>query len=223
MISRTAFCSAQPATMREARQGPMPATSVRRSGVGLDDLERALAESSHDALGHGWADAAHLTGGEIFLDPLSPGRGRGLEHVRFELKPMHAVADPSASRGDPLARPDCRRMAHHGHEVAFAARLHLEHAKAVLAVVEGDALDCARQRLHRRASLHLIGADHLVHAPAQDLTTALAPSNLLTPASTRAARLASMHGNFVLYLFLFKGEAARSINGSRCLAGGHSR
>ena len=32
MISRTAFCSAQPATMRDARHGPMPDTSVRRSG-----------------------------------------------------------------------------------------------------------------------------------------------------------------------------------------------
>ena len=67
--------------MREARQGPMPDTSVRRSGRGLDDLERGLAKGRHDALGHGWADAAHLAGGEILLDPLSPGRGRGLEHV----------------------------------------------------------------------------------------------------------------------------------------------
>ena len=33
MISRTAFCSAQPETMREARMGPMPDTSVRRSGL----------------------------------------------------------------------------------------------------------------------------------------------------------------------------------------------
>ena len=33
MISRTAFCSAQPETMREARIGPIPETSVRRSGL----------------------------------------------------------------------------------------------------------------------------------------------------------------------------------------------
>jgi hypothetical protein len=33
MISRTAFCSAHPATIRDARIGPMPETSFRRSGV----------------------------------------------------------------------------------------------------------------------------------------------------------------------------------------------
>ena len=33
MISRTAFCSAQPATIFEARHGPIPATSFRRSGL----------------------------------------------------------------------------------------------------------------------------------------------------------------------------------------------
>ena len=32
MISRITFCSAQPATMRSARFGPMPVTSRRRSG-----------------------------------------------------------------------------------------------------------------------------------------------------------------------------------------------
>src|SRR5690349_13243072 len=91
MISRTAFCSAQPATMREARQGPMPETSVRRSGPGLDHLERVLAKGGHDALGHGRADAAHLPRGEILLDPLSPGRGCGFEHVGFELETVHAI------------------------------------------------------------------------------------------------------------------------------------
>jgi hypothetical protein len=33
MISRTAFCSAQAATMRRARTGPTPATSRSRSGL----------------------------------------------------------------------------------------------------------------------------------------------------------------------------------------------
>ena len=32
MISRITFCSAQPATMRAARFGPMPVTSRRRPG-----------------------------------------------------------------------------------------------------------------------------------------------------------------------------------------------
>ena len=33
MISRMAFCSAHPATIREARIGPMPDTSFSRSGL----------------------------------------------------------------------------------------------------------------------------------------------------------------------------------------------
>src|SRR5829696_2719729 len=92
-------------------------------------------------------------------------------------------------------------MAHHGHEVAFATGLNLEHAEATLDVVEGDALDRARERLDRRASLDLSRPDHLVHAATQGTTAALAPSTLRTSASSRDARLAPMHGNLVHCLF----------------------
>ena len=103
MISRTAFCSAQPDTMREARIGPIPETSVRRSGAGLDDLEGVHAKGRHDPLGHGRADAAHLTRGEVLLDALHSGRRRGLEHLGLELEPVRAVADPDPAGGDPFA------------------------------------------------------------------------------------------------------------------------
>jgi hypothetical protein len=42
---------------------------------------------------------------------------------------------------DPLAGGDDGRVADHGHQVAVAARLRLENAKAVLSVVEGHPLD----------------------------------------------------------------------------------
>ena len=50
MISRTAFCSAHPATMREARQGPIP-DLVRRSGSS-SMMSKVFAEHRDDALGH---------------------------------------------------------------------------------------------------------------------------------------------------------------------------
>src|SRR5918995_1160861 len=42
------------------------------------------------------------------------------------------------------------RLADEGDEVALAARLDLQDGKAILGIVEGDALDRARQRLFRR-------------------------------------------------------------------------
>src|SRR5918995_5322669 len=57
-------------------------------GARLDDLEGALAKGSHDALGHRRTDAAHLTGREIPLDTLHPGRWGGLQDISLELEPM---------------------------------------------------------------------------------------------------------------------------------------
>ena len=155
MISRTAFCSAQPETMREARIGPIPDTSVRRSGAGLDDLEGIHAEGSDDALGHGRSDAAHLARGEILLDALCPGRRCGLEHLGLELEAVGAVADPDAAGGDPFAGRDRRRMADHRHKVPFATGMDLQDSEAVLGIVEGDALDRAREGLQGRSLISL--------------------------------------------------------------------
>ena len=60
MISRTAFCSAQPATIREARHGADAGDLRQALRIGLDDLEGVLAKGGDDALGHGGPDAAHL-------------------------------------------------------------------------------------------------------------------------------------------------------------------
>ena len=54
-------------------------------------------------------------------------------------------------------------MAHHHREVALAPDLHLENAKAVLGIVEGDALDGARQSLKRRPLIALSSSKYLVH------------------------------------------------------------
>jgi hypothetical protein len=57
------------------------------------------------------------------------------------------VVDPVSRGGEPLAGGDGGGMADHGDQVAVAAGLDPEHAKAVLAVVEGDALDEASEDL----------------------------------------------------------------------------
>ena len=96
---------------RDDLRGPPRADAgdlLQALGAGLDDLEGVLAEGRDDALGHGRADAAHLAGGEVLLDALSPGGRGGLEHLGLELKPMRAVGEPDPGGGDPLARSDRR-------------------------------------------------------------------------------------------------------------------
>jgi len=56
-----------------------------------------------------------------------------------------AIVDPFPRRGDPLAGGDDGGVAHHGHQIAMAARFRPENAEAVLGVVEGDLLDQAGQ------------------------------------------------------------------------------
>jgi hypothetical protein len=58
--------------------------------------------------------------------------------------------DPFARRCDPLASGDHRGVADDGDQFAVAARLDAQNAKAVLGVVEGDALDKAGQNLPGR-------------------------------------------------------------------------
>src|SRR5215207_322296 len=99
-------------------------------------------------------------------------------------------------------------MAHHGHEVALSTSLDFEHAKAVLGVMEGDALNRACQRLDGDTSLELRRSDHLVHALVRRSTAAPAPSTLRTQSLTRDARLASVHDNLVLGLFYGIGAGA---------------
>ena len=114
-------------------------------GLGLDDVEHLLAERLDHLLGVDRADAADHAGAEIFLDALDRRRCRRAHEARLELLAMGAVVDPFARRGDPLAGGDRGGVADDGHQIAMAARLDAQHAEAVLGIVEGDALDEARQ------------------------------------------------------------------------------
>ena len=147
MISRTIFCSAQAAVMRRARTGPDAIDLAHPIGLGLDDVEHRLAEGLDHLPGVDRADAADHAGGEILLDALDGTRRRGAHETRLELLAMGAVVDPFARGGDPLAGGDRGRVADDGDEIAMAARLDAQHAKAVLGIMERDPLDGAGEHL----------------------------------------------------------------------------
>ena len=111
----------------------------------LDDVEHLFAEGLHQLLGVDRADALDHAGGEVLLDALGRGRRRRAQEIGAELHAVRPVVDPPAARLDELAGADRRRMADDGDQIALAARLHPQHAEAAVLVVEGDALDEARQ------------------------------------------------------------------------------
>jgi hypothetical protein len=73
-----------------------------------------------------------------------------------------AIVDPFARRGDPLAGGDDGGVAHDGYQIAVAARLRPENAKAVLSVMESDPLDESGEHfLGRRLKIGL-HTDHRI-------------------------------------------------------------
>ena len=150
MISRTAFCSAQPAhDALTARHGPMPATSVSRSGLAsmISKVSSPKAATMRLAMAGPmpriWPEARY------FSIPSAPVGGVALSISALNWRPCvrSLTQAPVAVIHSPA--PIDGRVSDHGDEVALAPRLHLEDAEAVLGVVEGDALDRARQSLKR--------------------------------------------------------------------------
>ena len=141
MISRTIFCSAQAATIRPARTGPMPVNFPQPIGLRLDDVEHLLAESAQQLLGVGRADAADHAGGKIFLDAFNRGRLRGLKKLSPELLAVGTVVGPVPRCGDPFAGRYCGSVPDYGDQVAMAPRLDPNDTKPVLSILVGDALD----------------------------------------------------------------------------------
>ena len=117
--------------------------SKRKLGViplsdGAGDVE-AIGEGCEAAVRDG--DTMRVTG-EIAHLPIAGPAAIG------------AVVDPSSTRLQELAGRHHRGMAEYGDQVALAAGFDAQHAKPVLFVVEGDALNNTGQGLDRRARLH---------------------------------------------------------------------
>ena len=122
MISRTTFCSAQASVIRFARTFPMPLTSRRRSGLGLDHIEHLLAERPDQLAGVDRADAPDHAGAEILFDALDRGRFRCADEARLELLAMGAVVDPLPGGGDPFPGRHHGGVADHGDQFAMSPR-----------------------------------------------------------------------------------------------------
>ncbi len=79
-----------------------------------------------------------------------PSADVGVEVLRnrgFELLTVGAVVDPVAGRCNPLAGRDRGGMADQGDQLAAAAGLNADDAKAILGVLVGDALDQSGEHL----------------------------------------------------------------------------
>ena len=139
----------------------MPVTSRRRWGFGLDHIEHLVAERLDHLLSVDRADAADHPGTEILFDAFGRRRRGGAHEARFELLAVGSVVDPFARRRDPFAGGDYRSVTDDGDQLAVAARLDPEHAKAVFGVMESDALDEAGQNLAGRS--FLLGLRRSIH------------------------------------------------------------
>ena len=70
MISRMAFWSAHPATIRASALGADPGDLAQSGGLLLDEVEHGLTEGCDQRAGIGRADAADHAGAEVFLDAI---------------------------------------------------------------------------------------------------------------------------------------------------------
>src|SRR3954469_4220853 len=86
MMSRTAFCSAQPEAILPARKSPIPGTSRSRLGSASMILENIEPELPDNSLGELASNPSHHAGAEIARDAIGSGGRRGFQHVRLELQ-----------------------------------------------------------------------------------------------------------------------------------------
>ncbi len=124
----------------------------------LDHLEHLIAEGRHELAGIDRADAADHSRAQIPLDSLGGGGRRSPQEGGLELLTVLPAVHPGTAHRHPFAGADRGGMAHDRDQVAMAAGLDAQHAEAVLGVMEGDALDRAREHLGGLgAGLGLIG------------------------------------------------------------------
>ena len=137
--------------------GSDAADAAQAARTVLDHPEHALAEGAHELAGVDRTDAADHPRGEILLDALERGRGRGLEEPGAELQAVDAVVDPRPARLHRLAGRDQGGVADHRDGIALPAHPDAQDAAAVVGVVERDALDLAGEVLGPRLARALEG------------------------------------------------------------------
>ena len=113
--------------------------------LALDHLEHLIAERADQLLGHGAADALDHARAEIRLDALERVRRHRDQGAGAELQAVARAGLPRAGRTHDLAGRHPGALADHGRRLALLGELDAQHAKAVLGIVERDALDQAGQ------------------------------------------------------------------------------
>ena len=104
MILRTSFCSAQLWRIRLSRSLPIPLTCSQKSGLVLEDVERAFLMDGDNSGRQFRANAADGSRGQILLDAFRRGRMGRLKFIGLELLAKLPVDDPATDRLDMLAR-----------------------------------------------------------------------------------------------------------------------
>ena len=146
-MSRTAFCSPQPALICAARQVPIPATLSRRFGS-PSMISKVFSPNWPTIRCAGFRpDPFDHARPEIARNALYRGRWCRVKPSGLKLPPVVAVHDPGADRLNEFTSRQGRGVADHGHKLPLALRLHLEDDEAVVFVVVCDALNHARECL----------------------------------------------------------------------------
>ena len=130
--------------LADARHLPQP---LRRL---LDHRKHLLPEGIDQLAGIDRPDAADHAAPQILRHPLRARGGGGAQEGGLELQAVLPIVHPLAGDGDPFPGADLRRMAHHRHQLAMAAGLHPQYAKAIGRTVEGDPLNQPCQHLAGR-------------------------------------------------------------------------
>ena len=80
--------------------------------------------------------------------------------MRFELQAVGAIVQPDTGRRDPFSRGDHRGMTDGGHQIPVPPRLHPQHTKPVLGIVEGDPFYKAGENFGLRVICGFHGQDY---------------------------------------------------------------
>jgi hypothetical protein len=107
----------------------------------LDDIEDLLAEGADQFAGEVRADALDHARAQVLLNAFKCGGRNDPQLLGLELEAVLAVVGPCAGTFDVLPGRDAGRRADDGYQLALAAYLDPQHAKAALWAMEGDALD----------------------------------------------------------------------------------
>ena len=145
MIDRTVFCSLQLRRIFSMSRGPIPFTCARNDGDW--SITSSVFSLNTSTIRSAYCGPIPFTSPEprYFSIPSAVCGGVVLISSALNCRPCVRSVTHVAGRGHVLAGDDLLRVPDDGDQVAVSARLHAQHAVAVIEVVERDPLDHAAQ------------------------------------------------------------------------------